>query len=100
MAELSIKVTIAGRIYPLTVKREEEEVVRKAAKLINDRIKDYEDNFSVRDKQDLLAMCGLQFVTQNLQLENKALEDKAIADRLYEIDAFVSDYLKKEDVLS
>ena len=90
MAELSIKVTIAGRVYPLTVKRDEEEMVRKAAKLINDRIKEYEENYSVRDKQDLLAMCGLQFASQNLQLENKAqVEDKAIADKLYEIDAFV-----------
>lgn len=95
MAELSIKVTIAGRIYPLTVKREEEETVRKAAKRINDRIKDYEDNYSVRDKQDLLAMCGLQFATQNLQLEEKTLnEDIGISEKLHEMDALISNYLK------
>ena len=49
MAELSIKVNIAGRVYPLTVKREEEETVRKAAKLINDRMKDYEENYSTTE---------------------------------------------------
>ena len=101
MAELSIKVTIAGRIYPLTVKREEEEMVRKAAKFINDRMKDYEENYAVRDKQDLLAMCGLQLSTHNLQMEDKALsEDKVIINKLNEMDALVSDYLQKEDVFS
>ena len=97
MAELSIKVSIAGRVYPLTVKREEEERVRKAAKEINDRIKDYEDNYSGRDKQDLLAMCGLQFATQKLLLEEQVLEeDKNITGKLYEMDALISNYLKKD----
>ena len=36
--QLSIKVTIAGRIYPLTIERHEEESVRRAVKLINEKI--------------------------------------------------------------
>lgn len=96
MGELSIKVIIAGRTYPLTIKREEEENVRKAAKLINDRIKEYEDNYSVRDKQDLLAMTALQIAAQNLHLEDKpVIEDPALADTLVEMEALISDCLKK-----
>jgi cell division protein ZapA (FtsZ GTPase activity inhibitor) len=95
MGELSIKVTIAGRTYPLTIKREEEESVRKAAKNINERIRSYEENYSVRDKQDLLAMCSLQLATQNLLLESKTVtEDSSLAETLAEMDSFVNDYLK------
>ena len=40
---------------------EEEEIIRRAAKLINDRVKEYQENYAVRDKQDLLAMIALHF---------------------------------------
>ena len=63
---LKIKVTIGDRVYPLTIKGEgEEEGVRKAVKKINELIKKFEQNYEVRDKQDVLAMCALQFASQH-----------------------------------
>jgi cell division protein ZapA len=57
-----IKVTIADRVYPLTISNpEEEEGLRKAAKKINDLVSKFEHNYAVGDKQDVLAMCALQF---------------------------------------
>jgi|TARA_R110001592_G_scaffold9723_4_gene51455 cell division protein ZapA len=67
----SIKVSIAGRNYPLTVAANEEEFVRKAASRINDLLLSFQDNFSVKDKQDLLAMAALQITTQSLLKENE-----------------------------
>ncbi|HHC78899.1 MAG TPA: cell division protein ZapA [Flavobacteriia bacterium] len=62
--KLKIKVTIGDRVYPLTIKNEgEEEGVRKAVKKINDLIRKFEENYEVRDKQDVLAMCALQFAS-------------------------------------
>ncbi len=62
--KLKIKVTIGDRVYPLTIKSEgEEEGIRKAVKKINDLIKKFEENYEVRDKQDVLAMCALQFAS-------------------------------------
>lgn len=63
MSDLSIKVNIAGRVYPLTINREEEESVRLAAKRIEDSIKVFQQNYAVKDKQDLLAMTALQLAT-------------------------------------
>ncbi len=65
MAEpLKIKVTIAGRVYPLVVKNEvEEEGMRKAAAKINDLVAKFEKNYAVSDKQDVLAMSALQFAS-------------------------------------
>ncbi len=83
MKDLSIKVNIAGRVYPLTVKQEEEENIRLAAKEINEMIKEYEQNYAVKDKQDLLAMCALQFATQKLELGTKTIiEDDNFAEKL------------------
>lgn len=67
MSELSIKVSIAGRTYPLTIKRSEEEVIRKAAKKVDDAVNVFRDNYAVKDKQDLLAMAALQMATQALK---------------------------------
>ena len=66
MSEISIKVNIGTRTYPLSVKPEEEEVIRLAAKNINDSIKNLQENYAVKDIQDLLAMTALQMATQQL----------------------------------
>lgn len=62
---MSIKINIANRVYPLTVKTEEEEAIRKTAKMINERIREYEQDYAVKDKQDLLAMCALEYGTSS-----------------------------------
>jgi cell division protein ZapA len=58
-----ITISIAGRNYPLNVPGEEEETLRKVGKKIEVMIKDFEQNFDVRDKQDALAMCALKLGT-------------------------------------
>lgn len=65
--KLKIKVTIADRVYPMTIAPEQEEGLRKAAKQIEAMIKQFEQNYAVRDKQDVLAMCALQFAAQTEQ---------------------------------
>ncbi len=62
---LKIKVTIGDRVYPLTIRDEgEEEGIRLAVKKINELLSKFEQNYEVRDKQDVLAMCALQFASQ------------------------------------
>ena len=61
---LKIKVTIAGRVYPINVKSEaEEQGMRIAAVKINKLVTKFEKNYAVNDKQDVLAMCALQFAS-------------------------------------
>ena len=76
MSSLSIKVTIAGRTYPLTIDRKEEEVIRKAAAEINKNIDSLKNNYAVKDIQDLLAMTALQFATKNVENLNSLEYDK------------------------
>ena len=64
---LKIKISIADRVYPMTILPEQEEGLRKAAKKIEGMIKQFEQSYAVRDKQDVLAMCALQFAAQTEQ---------------------------------
>lgn len=80
MDELSIKVKIAGRTYPLTIPRNDEEKVRRAARLIDDQYHFFREQYAVKDRADLLAMVALQIATANLNAESKADESQGSDD--------------------
>ncbi len=82
MSELSIKVKIAGRQYPLTISREEEEQVRLAAKMVDDQFNYFRENYAVKDRADLLAMVALQSATASLKTSTDEPESPAWADEL------------------
>jgi len=69
--QLSIKVQIAERFYPLKIKRQDEEKIRKAAKLINDKVLQYKQRYTDKDAQDFMAMAALQFVINLLDCEQQ-----------------------------
>ena len=68
--KIKIKVNIADRIYPLTIRPEQEEAIRLSVKKIDQMIKQLEQSYAVRDKQDVLAMCSLQYATKLIQKDN------------------------------
>ncbi|MBO6607301.1 cell division protein ZapA [Psychroserpens sp.] len=76
---LKIKVSIANRVYPLTINPDQEEGLRKAAKKIEAMINQFEQNYSVRDKQDVLAMCALQFASQ---VEQKTIDKANVSEEV------------------
>ena len=59
--QLKIKLSIADRVYPLTIHPDQEEGLRKAAKKIEGMIKKFESSYAVRDKQDVLAIVCIAF---------------------------------------
>lgn len=89
-----IKVAIANRVYPLTVKRTEEARFRKAVALINEMVGQFEEKYAVRDKQDILAMCALQFANQIAkQKEQKTESSLQVTNDLKSIDTLLSKVL-------
>jgi len=80
---LKIKLSIADRVYPLTINPSQEEGLRKATKDIEAMIKQFESSYAVRDKQDVLAMCALQFASQvNQKNIDNATQDTDAIDAL------------------
>jgi cell division protein ZapA len=83
MSKMSIKVVVAGRSYPLSVNESEQAKVLKAAEDINRSIKMLQDNYAVKDMQDLLAMTALQLATKPSASQPAAPQDfKAVEDQL------------------
>lgn len=56
---ININVMLADRLYPLSVDTAEEATIRQAAKMINEKIKSYQQLYAAKDKQDFLAMIAL-----------------------------------------
>ncbi|MDD3004500.1 cell division protein ZapA [Flavobacterium sp.] len=94
--KLKIKISIADRIYPLNVDLSQEEGLRSASKKIDMMIKQFEENYAVRDKQDVLAMCALQFASQVEQKQIDKVEDQTkTTERLKKLNDLLDQYLKK-----
>lgn len=94
---LKIKVTIAGRVYPLKVKNEnEEEGMRKAAVKINELVTKFEKNYAVSDKQDVLAMCALQFASlMEISAINKEHDLIEASEKISNLNVLLDKHLKK-----
>ena len=69
MDEITINITLLDRPYRLSVARADEEKVRKAGNLINERIKYYSKHYAYKDVQDLLSMTALQFATSVVKMD-------------------------------
>ncbi|MGY8919293.1 MAG: cell division protein ZapA [Flavobacteriales bacterium] len=92
MEKLKIKLSIANRIYPLTIDPSQEEGLRKAALDINNMIKQLEQSYSVNDKQDVLAMCALQFASKTKQRSiDNVNSNKSFEIKLKELNELISE---------
>jgi cell division protein ZapA len=78
--KLSIRVNIADRYYPLKIERKDEEKIRKAAKLINEKVLQYKQKYTDKDIQDFLAMAALQFVIRFLDSDDEEVMNPVIEE--------------------
>ena len=97
--KLSIRVNVADRFYPLKIDRRDEEKIRKAAKLINEKVLQYKQRYNDKDLQDFLAMAALQFVIKLVESENR-FEVPQVLDQIDELDEWLADSLEKRDIRS
>jgi cell division protein ZapA len=92
--QLKIKLSIADRIYPLTINPSQEEGLRLATKKIEKMIKKFEKSYAVRDKQDVLAMCALQFAAQVEQKEiDKESDTEQVEEKLSALNQLLQEHL-------
>jgi cell division protein ZapA (FtsZ GTPase activity inhibitor) len=93
--KLSIKVNVADRYYPLKIERRDEEKIRKAARLINEKVLQYKQRYLDKDVQDFLAMAALQYVTRIIEMEDKT-DISPLEQKLQELSEELEEYLKGE----
>tara|TARA_Y100000758_G_C15804523_1_gene332162 strand:+ start:90 stop:374 length:285 start_codon:yes stop_codon:yes gene_type:complete len=91
MDKLSIKLHVANRIYPMKIERKSEEFIRNAIKTIEERLKFYEENYAIKDKQDLLAMCLIEYASKFESINNeKVVDDDGLNEKLAKIESLLS----------
>ncbi|HHL52173.1 MAG TPA: cell division protein ZapA [Flammeovirgaceae bacterium] len=94
MDKLSIKIKIADREYPMKVDPRDEENIRKAGKIINERLRSYRERFGIDDKQDLLAMVAFDSTVDKLKIEGQTHEvDDTIEHKLQKLNQIISEVL-------
>jgi cell division protein ZapA len=92
--KLSIKLNIADRYYPLKIDARDEERIRRAGKMINEKILQYKQRYIDKDNQDFLAMAALQFVIKYLEVEDK-VDQRPILEDLKEINEELDEVLRR-----
>tara|TARA_B100000683_G_scaffold211044_1_gene205726 strand:+ start:15682 stop:15963 length:282 start_codon:yes stop_codon:yes gene_type:complete len=91
---LSIKINIANRTYPLTINRNAEENIRKSVKKIEERLKFYEKNYAIKDRQDLLAMCLIEVASKLESINDTAFkENNDVELKLASIESTLSEVI-------
>lgn len=64
---IPVNILIADRSYRLKIEVADEEIVRKTASLINDKITEFRTQFAGKDMQDYVSMVLLWFATEQKQ---------------------------------
>lgn len=91
MSDLSIKIRVADRDYPMRVSPQDEERLRLAGRLLNERLKEFRERYGIQDKQDLLAMIALSTMADQLKVsKEKDGTDAALTERLARLDELLS----------
>jgi len=61
---IAATVVIGDRSYRIKIEPEDEEVVRKTVKIINDKVIEFKTQFAGKDMQDYIAMVLIWFATE------------------------------------
>jgi len=93
--KLSIRINIADRYYPLKIERNDEEKIRNAARLINEKILQYKQKYIDKDAQDFLAMAALQYVIKVLDLEERN-DISPMIEEIQQLNSELDSILEKE----
>lgn len=93
MDKLSIKIKIADREYPMKVEPDEEERIRRAGKIVNEKIKLFKSQFGIDDKQDLLAMVAFDALVEKLKSKSGEVSDDLLKEKLAGLNNLISQSL-------
>lgn len=93
--KIKINLHIAGSNYPLTINREEEEMVREAAKQVNNRLNAYRNYYSNLGPEKIMAMVAYQFSYERLQLLQRN-DTGPYTAKIKEMTELLQNHLKEE----
>ncbi len=88
MADLiPINIVIADRTYRIKTEPQNEEVIRKTVKIINDKVVEFKTQFAGKDMQDYIAMVIIWYATQTPTGNGSSEEQSDLAEGLKKMEA-------------
>jgi cell division protein ZapA len=84
---LPVNIVIGDRNYRIRTQPEDEEIIRKTVKMINDKIVEFKTQFAGKDMQDYIAMVIIWYATQNAGTESNTLLNEELAAALVKMGA-------------
>lgn len=69
--KLVIQLLIGKQVFPITVRREQEEIYRKASKMITDKLGRYEQSYPNLSYERYTSVALLDFAVQVIQMQQQ-----------------------------
>jgi cell division protein ZapA len=95
--KFTINLTITGKNYPIGIAKEDEEFVRKAAKMVSELVSNYQKKYenSELEMKDFYSFAAFQVVYEYLKLaDQKGINPQL--DRIKVLDAELEQFLKEK----
>ncbi|HEX8460100.1 MAG TPA: cell division protein ZapA [Segetibacter sp.] len=93
---IPINIIVADRSYRLKIEAEDEEIVRKTLKVINEKIIDYKTNFAGKDMQDYVAMVLLWYATEQQKPTPQLLSQQGSVEKLDKLENLLDKALSQK----
>ncbi|WP_298302454.1 cell division protein ZapA [Hydrotalea sp.] len=90
---ITVNIIIADRNYRIKIHPDDEAVLRKTVKIINEKIKEYKHAFAGKDMQDYVSMVLLWLATEQTKTPLPMAEEQTILQSLQQLEGMVDGYL-------
>ncbi len=92
--KIRINITLAGIAYPLTIRRDDEEIYRKAARQVGIYINKYKEKYPKVTHEMALAMVAYHFSLASLMQQNRN-DTTPFTDKIRELNSEMDTMLRE-----
>jgi cell division protein ZapA (FtsZ GTPase activity inhibitor) len=88
-ALIPVNIIIGDRTYRLKIEPEDEEGLRKAVKMINEKIMEFKGTFAGKDMQDFIAMVLIWFSTEQNKSGSESFQLQETVSKLSQMEEMI-----------
>lgn len=92
---VNITVIIAARPYPLKVKKQDEAMIRKIVKEVNEKVNKFQLAYTTKDKQDCLAMALLSYAVDLQKSKEQSSDNSQLSTQLSQLENLIDQALSE-----
>ena len=90
---IAATITIGDRNYRIKLNPNDEEVVRRTVKIINDKVIEFKTQFAGKDMQDYIAMVLIWLATEQQSSSTDEIQQKSLTEKLATLEQMLDNQL-------